>query len=336
MSKHLNLVVDMYGCPNRCKHCWLGHMPNIKMKSTDDEFIMNYFSPYFSNITYYSWLREPDFCDNYIQRWERDKQISTGPKPQRFELASFYRIVRDPLYVNFLKSVGVKKVQLTFFGLEKLTDFYVGRPNAYKELLSATQILIENGIAPRWQAFINEENKDEIVELLSIFKEIKHKTKCEGFSFFVHAGSCDGENRKLYNIRIEKQNIPCILIPYYLDYDELLTEQECYEILKDDPTYIEFHNEEEIVLNISNTFDVYFNFTHMIPIWKIGNLKTDEPKELISKIINEDSLALRLAKTITIKELVLKYSNKESQKAFFLENYKQYLFNLYLENYKEL
>ena len=74
----------------------------------------------------------------------------------------------------------------------------------------------------------------------------------------------------------------------------------------------------------------------MTPIWRIGNLKTDEPKALVSQIINEDTKALRLAKSITIKELVLKYSNKVSQKAFFLEDYKQYLFNLYLENYKEL
>ncbi|MDE6583896.1 MAG: hypothetical protein K2K15_00690 [Anaeroplasmataceae bacterium] len=65
-------------------------------------------------------------------------------------------------------------------------------------------------------------------------------------------------------------------------------------------------------------------------------MKTDEPKALVSQIINEDTKALRLAKSITIKELVLKYSNKVSQKAFFLEDYKQYLFNLYLENYKEL
>lgn len=263
-------------------------------------------------------------------------KFQRGAKPQRFELASFYRLVRDPLYAKFLKSVGVRRVQLTFFGLEKLTDFYVGRPNAYKELLSATQILIENGIAPRWQVFINEENKNEVVDLLSIFKELKLKTQCNDFSFFVHAGSCDGENRKLYNIRIEKQNIPSVLIPYYLDYDQLLTEQECYERLKEDSSYIEFHNEEEITLNISNTYDVYFNFTHMTPIWKIGNLKTDESKELVSKIINEDTKALRLAKTITIKELVLKYSNKVSQKAFFLEDYKQYLLNLFLENYKEL
>ena len=32
----LSLVVDMAGCPNRCKHCWLGHMPNYKMNEEDD------------------------------------------------------------------------------------------------------------------------------------------------------------------------------------------------------------------------------------------------------------------------------------------------------------
>lgn len=45
----------------------------------------------------------------------------------------------------------------------------------------------------------------------------------------------------------------------------------------------------------------YFNF---IQIWKIENLKADESK------------ALRLVKAISIKELVLKFFNKESQKNF--------------------
>ena len=34
--KKLTLVVDMYGCPNRCKHCWLGHMPNRTMSENSD------------------------------------------------------------------------------------------------------------------------------------------------------------------------------------------------------------------------------------------------------------------------------------------------------------
>ena len=101
----LSLVVDMAGCPNRCKHCWLGHMPNYKMNEEDDLKIIEYFQPYFKEISYYSWLREPDYVDNYKERWERDNQISTI-KPMRFELASFYRIVRDPKYVDFLKEVN--------------------------------------------------------------------------------------------------------------------------------------------------------------------------------------------------------------------------------------
>lgn len=327
----LNLVVDMYGCPNRCKHCWLGNLPNHIMNTTDDTFIINYFQPYFSNITYYSWLREPDFCESYVERWNRDIQLSTGPKPKRFELASFYRLVRDEAYVEFLKDVGVKKVQLTFFGLEKLTDKYVGRPNAYKELLRATDILIENGIAPRWQAFINEENKFQIVDLLNVIKTNQYNQKCKDFSFFVHEGSCDGNNRMLYDIRIEKQNIPKELIPYYLDYNQILTEQECCEQLKNDSSFLQFHNDKEITLNISSTFDVYFNFTHMTPIWKIGNLKKDNPDQLIQNIINENTKALQLAKKISLQNLVQKYGDFSSKKVFSLEDYKMYLLNTYLE-----
>ena len=39
-EKQLNLVADMNGCPNRCLHCWVGHMPNRKMEEGADRFIM--------------------------------------------------------------------------------------------------------------------------------------------------------------------------------------------------------------------------------------------------------------------------------------------------------
>ena len=46
-TNNLTILADMYGCPNRCKHCWLGHMPNKKMPDDSDELIVNYFKPYF-------------------------------------------------------------------------------------------------------------------------------------------------------------------------------------------------------------------------------------------------------------------------------------------------
>lgn len=336
ISKSLTLVVDMYGCPNRCKHCWLGHMPNKEMEADADIWLVNYFRPYFNNITYYSWLREPDYCNNYVQRWYRDNQLSVNILPERFELASFWRIARDPKYILFLKEVGVKKVQLTFFGMEEMTDKYTGRKGAFNELLKATEILIENQIAPRWQAFINEENKNDVIKLLDLIVTLKLEERCRSFNadfkFFVHSGSCDGENRKLYDIRIEKNSIPKALIPYYMDYEKVITEQECCYLLMNDTSNVVYHNEDSIVLNISNTYDAYFNFTHMSEAWKIGNLKTDSPEEMIHKIVEEDTPALNLARKITVKELVAKYGNKLSQKAFFIEDYKAYLLNRYLED----
>ena len=49
---------------------------NKKMRDNSDEIIVNYFKPHFDSITFYSWLREPDFCNDYEQRWNKDNQIS--------------------------------------------------------------------------------------------------------------------------------------------------------------------------------------------------------------------------------------------------------------------
>lgn len=320
----------MYGCPNRCRHCWLGHMPNCRMEDDADKFIMDFFSPYFDKIEFYSWLREPDYCDGYRERWYRDVAISKNAVPSRFELASFFRIVRDENYIPFLKEVGVEKVQLTFFGMKETQDRYIGRSGAFEETLKASDMLIENGIVPRWQCFINEENKDEITEICDMAMEIKAK-KCSGLEFFVHEGSCDGENRKLYPIRIKKQDIPPQIIPYYLSYENTLTERECCQQLSEDRSHPVFHNEGSIVLNISNTYDVFYNFTHMTEPWRIGNLKTDMQDDLIRRIVNEDTFALNKAGKVVWPDLVNRYGDPDSDRLFRLGDYKTYLFNRYLE-----
>ena len=78
LYKPLYLVTDMYGCPNRCRHCWLGHMPNRVMEPGADAWLVDYFRPDFETVVFYSWLREPDFCDSYRARWERDNALSVG------------------------------------------------------------------------------------------------------------------------------------------------------------------------------------------------------------------------------------------------------------------
>ena len=325
----------MYGCPNRCRHCWLGHMPNRVMEEGSDEWLVELFKPFFEEIEFYSWLREPDFAPDYRNRWQRDQELSVNARPERFELASFWRLVRDDDYVRFLKETGVKCVQLTFFGLEATTDRYVGRPGAFRELLKATDILLDNGIAPRWQVFINEENRDEIVSLLKLAeeRELRERTAAIGstFRFFVHAGSCDGENARLYPIRIRKQDIPEELIPYYLNYEDNHPESELCQRWQDADSCFVPHNDGDIVLYVANNYDLFFNFTNMHPSWKIGNLKNDPIAELVRRIREEDIPALREARRITLGQLVRLYGDFQSQRAFEEDDYKMYLLNRHLE-----
>lgn len=340
--KKLTLVVDMYGCPNRCKHCWLGHMPNRTMSENSDTLLVDYFKPYFDSITYYSWVREPDYCEDYRQRWIRDNEISVQEKPMRFDLASFYRLVRDKEYVKFLKEVGTTGVQLTFFGLETMTDYCIGREGAYQELLAATEILLENEIAPTWQAFLYEDNKEEVVQLLDVIRERRLRERCASFGkefrFFVHEGSCDGENAKRYDVRIRKENIPQEIAPYYNGYENgILEERECVRILSENHEKIVFEPSDEIVLNVDNEMNVYYNYTHMTKPWIIGNVLKEDAKELVRKITQCDTFALNALKKVSHSELVAKYGDPTSTRVFSQGDYEMYMMNRYLEDcWKEM
>ncbi|MDI9510598.1 MAG: radical SAM protein [Bacillota bacterium] len=324
-ERTLAICLDMNGCPNRCLHCWLGDLPNHKLNDKTATKIVKLFKPYFENITFYSWLREPDFTKDYKARWLKDNKLSTI-KPKRFELASYFTIIRDPEYVKWLKAVGTKKVQLTFFGLEAMTDKYVGRKGAYKELIAATKILQDNDIDVRWQLFINEENKDEVSHLLDVAAENKVT------DIFVHEGSCDGNNRKLYDIRINKDNIPLKVKPYYLNYENLLSESECIELLKDDDSYFIPKYKDEIVIYITSDLNVYFNFTNPSAAWQIGNIEDDDISEIVRKIVAGDVPALKFARSILLSELVKLYGDPNSDKVFSLEDYKMYLLNNYVDD----
>ncbi len=332
----LAIAVDLCGCPNRCLHCWLGHMPNRDMEPGADEWIVGLFRPYFQQIAFYSWLREPDFCPDYRARWERDKALSVGCQPERFELASFWRLVRDPDYVNFLEELRIPCVQLSFFGMEAETDRYVGRRGAFRELLEATELLLRHGIRPRWQGFLNEENREALVALLGLSRELELSQRCEAlggeFRFFVHAGSCEGENRRLYPIRIRKDHIPAELLPYFLNYDRLHTEAELWESWRELSSPYVPSARGQLVLYVANNYDLFFNFTHMRPEWRIGNLKSDPIKELLRRITEEDIPALRAARGISLGELTRRWGAPDSTRAFEPEDYQSYLLNTHLEH----
>ena len=163
----------------------------------------------------------------------------------------------------------------------------------------------------------------------------KIREKCPELEFFVHEGTCDGENRKLYPIRIRKRNIPAELIPVYLGYEEVLTERECCEILQKDSSVPKLPITDEITLNISNTYDVYYNFTHMTEPWIIGNLKKEKPEILIPRIIKGDTFALNALAETSWQKLTKQFGDFHSDRAFGEDDYRMYLINSYLDHYMQ-
>ena len=266
--KKITLCLDMYGCPNRCKHCWVGHSPNGHIRVDDFTRISKLFKPYACDIEIFDWYREPDYKDNYKQLWELRKQSSDSVTPH-FELISVWRVVRDSEYIKWLVSLGLKKAQLTLFGGENTTDYYTGRKGAYNEILQAIDILIENNISPRIQVFVNKNNINELplIENLIIKNNLEKRCTDFGgeFTCFIHQGSCDGENAKLYDVRITQDDlakIPRLLTEFTLKHfnatslDEVFgqSEQDLYKKLANDTT-----TESYIVDNPVYYIDSKFN-----------------------------------------------------------------------------
>ena len=69
----------------------------------------------------------------------------------------------------------------------------------------------------------------------------------------------------------------------------------------------------------------------MRPEWRIGNLKEDPAEELVRRVVEEDIPALRTARETSLGELVRRFGDPASDRAFEEDDYKQYLLNTCLE-----
>ena len=342
--KKLTLCLDMYGCPNRCRHCWVGHSPNGHMTSDDLEKTAAMFKPYAVEFEIFDWYREPDFRNNYKELWELRSRLSDTVTPH-FELISVWRIVRDSEYVKWLVSLGLKKAQLTLFGGEAATDHYTGRKGAYQDLLHAVDILIENRITPRMQVFVNKENIGElpIVEKMILDNRLSERCAEFGgdFSCFVHQGSCDGENAKLYDVRITKDDlkmIPQLLTEHTLKHFRAKNlsevfgqpEQELYQKLIAD-TSTESYASDSPVLYVDNAYNVYPNISTPAPYWCLGNLKESGVEEILRNYLSGKSTAQTVRRKIPLCEIVKRCGDPNSLRLFDEQDYVTYLLNQYCE-----
>ncbi len=340
-NRETSVAFDIAGCPNRCRHCWLGCANNKRLKVEDTLEVFENIKSQVSksneinlkNIKYYAtWLREPDFLPEYKKLYELELELNDHKSYRNnFELLSIWRLAHDKEYVKWAKEIGTQKCQVTLFGGKDTTDWFYRRKKAYEDVIKATDALIEHGIIPRWQLFFTKKILNEFDIILDKIKELKivERLSSQGkkFELFIHPPGPIGEGFKIEHLRVEKNNEECI--------PDLIIEKTREHYSKDKLWYAEeelikeFVREDNIdVINmfipnvswlfIDSNWNVYSNLecTSFDPWWKLGNIKRNSIKEIIKIYEDNKCYGLKVASEITAKELVEKYGNTYGQKLY--------------------
>lgn len=327
------VIMDMYGCPNRCRHCWIRHDRNANIPVEDFIWLADQFkeykrdeNPFFEELIFNTWYREPDYPDNYRELWELENRLSTGKVP-RFELASIWRLVRDKDYAQWLKDLGVEVVQLSFFGTEENTDYFRGRKGAYREHMQAIDILLGNGIVPRIQIFPFSTTIDDINRLYRVLQDIRLEERVNDigkeFPCFLNTTGPIGQGFDLEEIRLRRSDIP--KLPEYLVEKTLThfksenvnilwrTEAELLpELLKENNP---LNEESEILAFMVNPdFNVYPNFGEIAEWWCLGNVKQGGLGKIIDTLVNRNNPGMKMNFEIPIRYFAEKYGKQDNER----------------------
>lgn len=340
-NQELSLAFDIYGCPQRCRHCWLGTFRHQCMDV--DEVIDAFLSirqeqereAYYSvQVKYFAPdVREPHFGADYKEIYSKADHIN-GCKLEadnNFELLSLWRLARDPEYAKWSRARGIKRCQLKVFGLEETNDYFHGRKGAHRDLILATERLLEEGIIPRWQIYLNKRGVKELNGVLELVEELNLPSRVEnlGESFNIHLMTFGSEGNGFDNHHLrpnleDQQFIPKLLWDKTQEHFgkewRLYTESELLsEILARNDNRTPAPKNHNLFFFVTSDWSVYPNLGEIAPWWKIGNLKQNSWKEILDNYKNNASLGLNILNNTTNKELALRFGDLSGSKLFMSE-----------------
>ena len=340
-SEEIAIALDMHGCPNRCRHCWLGYPAGRGMTEQDLRWAARQFRGYIqrreekppiSKLGVMSWFREPDFSDDYRQLYELEAELG-DVKPYRFELLSIWRLARDEEYAKWAKEVGTDTCQITFFGMKEINDWFYRRKGAFRDNLIATERLLDVGIKPRWQIFLTKKIVPEIGELLKLIDQLRLRDRVRSlggdFDFFIHTPGPEGEALDIEYLRPTLEDtrlIPSEIVDsskkHFNTEDLWYTEGELISGViaeKDDFPYA-YSYPETLCFYIKNDWDVFSNMGALELWWRLGNLKTDSLQSIFDNFEGNKVVGLETIFTVSAKELAKRFGKPKSRLVFTSKN----------------
>jgi len=282
-----------------------------------------------------TWYREPDFARNYRALYELEKELNGG-KALRFELLSIWRLARDKGYARWAREVGTEACQITFFGMERTTDWFARRRGAFRDNLIATERLLEVGIRPRWQLFLTTCIVPELGELLDLVRSMALERRVRDiggeFEIFIHAPSPDGEAWNIEHLRPEVAvlaQIPAYLVEKTMKHFDASSiedaigyaEQDLIPKLLDDPQPYAAEP-GQLAFMITPDLDVFSNIGEPMPWWRLGNMKRDGVGEIMRRFEGDETPGMHAHFQVPISELTKAYGRGDSRKIYDVSDLK--------------
>ena len=333
----ISIAFDVHGCPQRCRHCWLGPQPEGRL--TFDDAVSHFqrireiqqreklhdAEIEFFGIDY----REPHDGPNYRDEYDMVDSINgTRYEVDRdFRLVSLQRLTRDPGYIAWCRDRGIEGAQLKVFGGKDANDFFIGRKDTYEETIQGARWLVDGGIIPRFQVYLNTIG---IHSLNTFFSELATYHVLEdmrerGMPVDIHCMTFGSVGRGYENrdYRIEIDDVT--LIPEWLvemteakfgKAFELLPEAVLAErILAGDDGPISPEN-HWLWFFVDRRLDVYTNLTEMHASCRLGNLGEDPWQEILDGYVRDAAPGLETVFSVSKHELVKRHLVPKSRKVY--------------------
>jgi len=325
---HLTLCLEIMGCNQKCKHCYIPDNKNKFKPLKDVKLILDKYSEVLS-ITEKPRIYlhdEPTLYPEIIELliYTSKKGIKPVPTLSTNGVGFVKRDNWKDIISAFIDN-GVKGLNMSLFGNKDYHDKFAGFKGSYKIIREAAKRAKALGLWIHWNLFLT---KDNIDQMLSLYKELPDKSKVL---------SIPGSTNKWIkwdNIHITDKEINLITkTPEKYFYSQKFPKSKSLYI-KSENEWIEMclkgqnmkkylENEEDsdyksmcLMEQDYNIFDMTFN-----QIFKVGNLLKDSLKELY---LNEKcSRGLTEFNNSDPAILAKKYGDKNNNKVYYFENIMQ-------------
>ncbi len=330
----IGVAFDMQGCPNRCRHCWLGPANGPTLSEQDIRWGTSLFRNFIAKgntpikkLSIATSFREPDLRDDYRKLYDLEAELGDG-KPDRYELLSIWRLARDDSYARWAESIGPDTCQISFFGLRETNDWFHRRKGAFDDALIASERLLDAGMKPRWQIFLTTKLFPELNGLLVLIDKLRLRQRVQDlgdeFQLFIHLPGPDHEARKIENLRptIEQViNLPEVILEStrkYLSNDVLWQSEETLysKILNDGNMNIKYTLPEVLWFFVRSNWDIFANIGTLEDWWCLGNLKRDSVETIIHRFENNDTPGLKSLAHKLPAELTRQYGIPNSHRVY--------------------